>query len=148
MKQKFITEISTKPKRTRTRAYKLLNYIYKRYNQSFDQIDNLIKPTEIYSHNFKKNGRFIHSSHFGKVKFEIVPLNQVVSNQPYVSKNVVGKKIQGKWIEPHDPANIELVYWNGEYHVDDGNHRVNRDKLLGRKFIKAKVIYADEFIEE
>lgn len=137
--QKFLTDISIKNKRSRTRAIKLLKYIkYKNCNN--DQINNLIKMAPF--SDFKIDGIYITYRHFTKTKLQLVPLNSIVSSQPGVSVDVIIKKIGGKWPE-HNPDTIELIYHEGLYYLHDGNHRVNKDKLLGKKFVKAKVVYAD-----
>lgn len=129
-------------KRSRPRAIKLLNYIHEK-NGGFDQIDNLIKQTCVHDGCFIKNNRTIKTSTFYKAKFECVPIDMIVTRQSHVSKRVLHKKIQGKWPD-HTPEDIHLIYWRKKYYIYDGNHRVNRDKLLGKEFVKARVVYADK----
>ena len=131
--------------RSQARAIKLLNYIHKRYNNNMsDQIKNLVPVNDDY-YDFLKKNRTISQNMFKRSKFKRVPLNKIVTMQYEVNKEVVIKKIRRTW-KWDWPKNVHLIHYNGTYYLDDGNHRVNKAKLLGHKTIKAKVVYADKVL--
>ena len=154
---KSFIEFITEAKRNRQRATKLLNRVYQR--NRFNKIDNPLRKgysddmvstvpwSEIHTDQFRKGGERINIKHFLSQPLQRVPIEHIVSNQERVSRSVISRKIHGKWKE-HTPDEPHLIHHNGKYHVDDGNHQVNRDRFRGKKFVLARVVHADEVKEE
>lgn len=152
-------QLSEMAARSRPRAQKLLNYIAKRQRaytrhgwstRKDTQIDTPIKhigragrPIFAHPDTGDRIQAYGHAKANGKI--QKVPLKHVKTDQPYVQKEVVAKKIQGKW-KGHVPEIPHMVYvdspghkLHGSFMVTDGNHRVASSRLQGKTHIKAKV---------
>lgn len=150
--------------RTRPRAQKLLNYIAKRsgsYTVPYSDTKNTKTDTQVQTKNimpyvsyFKMPTLIDPDTNYPTEKYTIalekgiikkVPTNKTVSSQDTIQAEVSKLKIQGKWKghRPEIPLMVKVDQpdhpLHGMHIVADGHHRVVAAKLLGRKFIKAKV---------
>ena len=148
--------------RSRPRAQKLLNYVARKQNaptspysstsqtKTDTQLTNLVPNINdmnlIFRHpdNPKQKVSYDTAQEEGKLKK--VPIRKIVTSQETIQKEVVAKKIQGKW-KGHYPEHPLMAHIDSpghplhdHYYLFDGNHRVNAAKLQGKTHITGRVM--------
>ncbi len=74
--------------------------------------------------------------------WEKVPIHKIRSSQSEIESNIVRKKIMGRknlGYEESSSAELEYLPKSDVFHLTDGNHRVVKDMIRGKKFIAAYV---------
>lgn len=157
-KLRDIVEVVRSPER----AVKLADYIFNRnpkrttYGTHATEFDpgheghNLI-PLSNYAMNDKYKGenykeKFVNVNHKdypgSNVEYNI-PIHKIYTCQNSVLPSIVKKKI----LRQDDVPTLIHHVKTDTYHVLDGNHRINAEKLKGTKHISAKIIkdYEERF---
>jgi len=75
-----------------------------------------------------------------KVETESIPVSMLIATQPGVLLHALSEEYSGEPIggdkHPH------VIYWRGEYYLEDGHHRVLRAMLRGEKSVEVRVLTA------
>jgi hypothetical protein len=73
----------------------------------------------------------------GNIEEKQIPIENIKTTQDWIYPKIIEKYID-KDSEDYEP--IQVVDFDGEFYITDGNHRFNAAKEKGNKTIKAKVM--------